>query len=152
MASKADLEIQQGNDYAAQVDVFYGDTPTYPSDLEGYTSEAHIRLGAAQYFPGFGVISTSIVLPNHVILFIPHDQTLLLTAPQYVWDLTIISPFGGVTTILAGRANVSRAVTVPEEDLPALLAEARRHWRRATVTTVIEESKWRLFPSVLTRY
>jgi hypothetical protein len=110
MASKADLHVYQGDDYAANVTVTSGDT-TIPPDhlLAGYTAQAQIRTGTADATPVVLEITAQVLSPL-IILSIPHDQTETLSG-NFKWDLQVVSPDGIITTLLAGNVKVQSEVT-----------------------------------------
>ena len=107
--SKADLAIMQGSDYAATVTVEYIDGT--PVDLTGWSAKAQLRNGTADCSPEvIHEISTTITLPDQVVLNIPHATTETLKG-RYAWDLDLTSPEDAIITVLAGNANVTAEVT-----------------------------------------
>ena len=107
--SRANLDIFQGSDYAATVTVEYVDGT--PVDLTGWTAKAQLRNGTADCSPEvIHEISTTITLPDQVVLSIPHDTTTTLKG-RYAWDLDLTSPEDAIITVLAGAANVTAEVT-----------------------------------------
>ena len=109
MPDKADLAIDQGDDYGLIVTVNNADGT--PADLTGHTAQAQIRRAVADQDPVIVVEMTAVVLaPNFVNVSIPHTATEELTG-KYVWDLQLISPEGAITTILMGKATVTLEVT-----------------------------------------
>lgn len=109
MPSVANLEIYQGDDYAAVVTVTNG-TPT-PPDLTGYTPRAQIRLAPADLSSQVVVeIIAALNPPNIVDLVIPSIITTQLSG-LYVWDLQLKDPGGTISTILAGNVIVTREIT-----------------------------------------
>ena len=107
MPDQADLDIYQGDDYAATVSVL--DAAGNPVDLAGYQARAHIRKGPGQAYPVIVDVAVS-VNPNTITLAIPASQTSGLSG-KYIWDLELTSTEGIVTTILHGYVNVSNEVT-----------------------------------------
>ena len=107
--TKANLDVMQGDDYAASV--FITNADGTPADIDGYTAQAQIRRDVADEARRVEVeITTTVESPN-VTLSIPHAQTQLLTASSYVWDLQLTSPTNGIVTVLAGAVVVTREVT-----------------------------------------
>lgn len=112
MPSRGDLQIYQGDDYAAVVTVTDAHTNA-PIDLTGCTAQAQIREGPADECPEVVVeIATAIVLPNIVTLAIPAAETVTLCG-EYAWDLQVSGPDIILTTIMVGNANVTPEVTRP---------------------------------------
>ena len=107
--SKADLQIQQGADYAGTVTVAYTDGS--PLDLTGWTAQSQLRKGIADCNAEvIYEIGTTILAPDKVILNIPNAVTTTLKG-RYAWDLDLTNPEGGITTIMAGNADVRAEVT-----------------------------------------
>jgi hypothetical protein len=109
MVGAADLEVYQGDDYAATVTVanVTGTTP----DLTGYTAHAQIRLTPADHSPKLIEMVTHVSPPNTILLSIPNAQTVTLIYAHYVWDLQVTAPDGTITTLLAGYVDVTQEVT-----------------------------------------
>jgi hypothetical protein len=109
MATRADLVLYQGDDYAATVTVSNGLPPD--EVLVGYTAQAQIRESVADESPAVLIeIGTAVVSPL-IVLSIPRDQTVELCGGNYVWDLQLTAADGTVTTILAGAVRVTPEVT-----------------------------------------
>lgn len=107
---EANLEIYQGDDYAAMVTVL--DSSGAPADLAGCQAQAHIRKGPASSYPKVFVDIAAVIEANVITLFIPAAQTIGLTG-RYVWDLQLITPDGFMVTILRGYADVTAEITMP---------------------------------------
>jgi hypothetical protein len=107
--NQCDLDIFQGDDWASMVTVLNCDGS--PPDLTGYTAQAQIRSGPADLAPVAAEMTTTVVLPNLVSLYVPSDSTRQLRALYYGWDLQLTSPAGMITTILAGSVTVTQEVT-----------------------------------------
>ena len=108
-AGKANLDIFQGDDWSATVEVTNADGT--PADITGYTAKAQIRRDVADEARRVEVeITTSVASPN-VNLSIPHAQTQALSTGSYVWDLQLTSPADSIVTVLAGAVVVTREVT-----------------------------------------
>lgn len=105
--SRGDLEFVAGDDPAWTVLIQYTDGSA--ADLTGWGSKAQIRRCASD--PEVAVeISTSIELPDHVVMTIPHSITETLCG-RYEWDLQLVSPEGMITTVLRGAVPVTAEVT-----------------------------------------
>ena len=110
MPSRGDLQIYQGDDYAAVVSVTDASDGS-DIDLTGCTSQAQIREGPADECPDITVeIGTTLLLPNFVLLSIPAADTINLCG-SYVWDLQVAGPSLIHTTIMVGKAIVTSEVT-----------------------------------------
>lgn len=109
MASRGDLQIYQGDDYAATVSVQYRDGAAV--DLTGYTAEAQIRRDVADKATEVLVQIGVTVGTSSVALAIPHAQTAALAGGSYRWDLQLIGPDGEVTTVIAGKVEVTAEIT-----------------------------------------
>jgi hypothetical protein len=109
MPSKADLNIYQGDDYAAVVTVSNGSTPP-DQVLAGYAAQAQIRTGVADKQTTVACEILTTVSSPYVNLSIPHALTMALKG-RYVWDLQLIDPSGLITTILSGAVTVTQEVT-----------------------------------------
>lgn len=109
MPSRADLQIYQGDDYAATVTVSNGLPPDQV--LVGYTAQAQIRADVADESSDVLVDIGAAVLSPSIVLSIPRDQTASLCGGEYVWDLQITAVDGTVTTILVGVVRVTPEVT-----------------------------------------
>lgn len=108
-AAKADLNIYQGDDYAAVVSVLNEDMSA--ADLDGYAAQAQIRADVADKAPVVVIdMVTAIESPNIVKLSVPHGQTASLEG-RYSWDLQLVGPSGDITTVLAGKVIVTQEVT-----------------------------------------
>jgi hypothetical protein len=106
--TKANLNVYQGDDYAANVTVSNG---TSAPDLSAYTARAQIRNGPADLNPDVVVeIATSIAV-NVVTLTIPATDTAGLTRPVYYWDLELTAPGGPNNTIMGGNVLVTAEIT-----------------------------------------
>jgi hypothetical protein len=110
LAGRANLSVYQGDDFRAAVTV--SDSTGAAADLTGYTVNAQIRRGIADNNPDIvQTISTSVDLPNTINLSIDHADTANLTGP-YLWDLQLTAADGTKTTILRGKVDVLREITV----------------------------------------
>lgn len=105
----ADLDIYQGDDYAAVVQVFNADGSI--PDLTGVEMKSQIREKVADDEPAVLVeIACALMLPNVILLGIPHADTTKLGG-VYVWDLQLTLTDGAIVTILAGAARARQEVT-----------------------------------------
>ena|SRR5215471_5979839 len=104
------LEIYQGDDYAAEITVTDSDDAA-AADLTGYTTQAQIRRGPADEYPDIVVrFAVAMTLPNLVTLTIPHDLTAQLVG-RYIWDMQLTDPSGYMQTLVAGDVVVTKEVT-----------------------------------------
>jgi len=109
MSTRCDLQIYQGDDYAAEVAVFNVDGT--PTDLTGCTAAAQIRNGVAERAPEVVVPFTAVVSPPKVTLSILKTDTTKLVQPQYYWDLQLTFPNTSRVTVLHGTVRVKHEVT-----------------------------------------
>lgn len=107
-ADWADLQIYQGDDWAALVEVFNSDGT--PADLAGFSARAQLRRAPADTDPEIAIELTCAVSASAVSLSLTHDQTFDLCG-RYMWDLELTGGAGTVVTILAGNAVVTAEVT-----------------------------------------
>ena len=111
MASRADLAIYQGDDWAALVSVLDGTGAAV--DITGYVPQAQIRLGPADANPKVLVEITALVdalITGQINLSIPNATTALMSG-SYAWDLQLTTPSGAIMTLLAGTVIVTQEVT-----------------------------------------
>lgn len=108
MAGQANLDIYQGDDYAASVTVRNADNTA--ADITGYTASAQIRRAVADVDAVIVATITCTVQSPLVLLALTHTQTEALTG-RYVWDLQLTSAGGAVTTVLEGNVIVDAEVT-----------------------------------------
>lgn len=107
-ANPVDLNLYQGDDFAAMVTVRTSDGS--PADITGYTALAQMRREVADSDAVVAATFTSTVSSPYVILSLAHTVTEDLTG-RYVWDLQVTSGTGAITTILAGRVSVTAEVS-----------------------------------------
>jgi len=110
MPARADLNIYQGDDYAAEVAITNADGT--PADLTSCVASAQIRLYPADRSPSVVVEITAMIGSSAVLLSIPSDETEKLVREQYVWDLQLTFP-DSIVTVLNGKVNVTLEVTRP---------------------------------------
>lgn len=111
MPSRGDLQIYQGDDYSAVVQVLDIDDSAPLPDLTGCTTQAQIREGPADDYPDVIVeIATAVILPNLVTLTIPAALTIDLCG-TYSWDLQLNGGGFIKTTVMAGKAVITPEVT-----------------------------------------
>lgn len=108
MPDKVNLEIYQGDSFAAIVTVYNIDGSV--ADITGYTAQSQIRSDVADEDPTVEVEITALVSSPTVTLNIPKTATVDL-AGCYVWDLQLTSDTGEITTILYGNVKVTQEVT-----------------------------------------
>lgn len=109
MASQVDLEIYQGDDYAAEVTVLNEDGT--PADLTGYTAQSQIRVNTADASPSGVAQFATAIAGNVITISLMHTVTKDLTKSSYVWDLQVINGVGWITTLLAGQVQMTKEVT-----------------------------------------
>ena len=106
--TNANLELYQGDDFAAVVTVTNADNT--PADITGYTALSHIRRAVADADPVIvATLSTTVDSPE-INLSLTADQTEPLQG-QYVWDLQLTGPSAEVMTIMRGKVMVTAEVT-----------------------------------------
>jgi hypothetical protein len=109
MPDPANLEVYQGDDYAATVMVT--DSAGNAVNLTGYAIQSQVRAGPADNNPTIVCdVTCTFTAPNQITLSIPHATTTTL-AGNYQWDLQLTSATGIVTTILAGGVAVTQEIT-----------------------------------------
>ena len=114
MPVRADLRIYQGDDFVAVVTVNGGEPPEHHRGL--HAAQAQIREDTADNCTVVAAEIAAEVVSPLVNLTIPADVTVNLCG-QYVWDLQLIDPDGGVSTFVAGNVVVTPEVT--RESTPA---------------------------------
>jgi hypothetical protein len=119
------ITIRQGDDWSAAVHVYRADRVT-DADLTGYVARAQIREAVADVADDVIVEMVCTVQSPLINLSIPRSATVNLIAPNYVWDLEVLSPSDVQTTILWG--SVSVALEVTREGIA--VKKAVRPWRR----------------------
>jgi len=108
MPSSANLQIYQGDDFAATVTVTNPDGTA--ADISTYTAQSQMRRQVADLDATVAAEITTSVTSPYVYLSLTHVQTSQLSG-MYVWDLQLTSSTGTVITILAGKAPVTQEVT-----------------------------------------
>jgi hypothetical protein len=109
--SSANINIYQGDDYAAIVSLTDNDTGG-PADLTGYTATAQIR---DDYADNAQTVVATFVIQiqgSDVYLTLAHDVTALLKG-NYRWDLQLVDSSGQYTTPIYGKIFVLQEVTRP---------------------------------------
>jgi hypothetical protein len=109
VAGQANLDIYQGDDYAADVTVLNADGSA--ADLTGYTAQSQIRAALSDASPTATAQFAVAIAGNVITLMLSHDETKALTSASYVWDLQVIDSGGWITTLLAGAVKVTKEVT-----------------------------------------
>jgi hypothetical protein len=131
MPDPANLEVYQGDDYAATVMVT--DSSGNAVNLTGYAIQSQVRAGPADNNPTIVCDVTCVfTAPNQITLSIPHATTTTL-AGQYQWDLQLTSATGIVTTILAGGVAVTQEITRGPGIVVATIPGRRPRLFRASV-------------------
>ena len=107
---KLDLELYQGNDWAAVVRVA---DASGPADLSGFSAHAQIRRRPAYSDPEVAaeiIAQIPEATPDLILLTISRDETEDLQG-HYVWDLIFTAQDGTTTTVYAGNVEVTPRVT-----------------------------------------
>ena len=114
----AHLDLYQGDDAAWTAVV--RDASGVLLDLAAITPRAQIRRKVADADPVIVYeIPITVVSAGTMLLNIPHDVSRTLNG-AYVWDLQLTDAAGSITTILAGKVNITLEVTRDETALRAL--------------------------------
>ena len=124
--NQCDLEIYEGDDFAAWVTVLnYADGS--PANLAGYTAQAQIRTGSADQSPAVSAeLLATVVAPNFISLYLAAAETLLLSSLYYVWDLQLITDQAMTYTIMAGNVTITSEVTREPTSLAVLSSVSGR--------------------------
>ena len=107
MVQRADLDIYQGDDFGATVQVSNPDGT--PADLTGYTARAQIRASYADIMPAYTDLGATVAAGGVVNIMLASAATRQLGAG--VWDLQLTDAGGRTSTILAGSVRVTKEVT-----------------------------------------
>lgn len=119
MATKLNLAIDQGSDWAKHLVWLDDQTPAQPINLTGFTARMQIRANAeaadtlAELTTEDGRITLGGVAGT-IDLSLPHAVTDLLPKGKWVYDLELVSAGGLVTRLVQGSVKVSRNVTREE--------------------------------------
>lgn len=108
MVSQADLDVYQGDTFVATVTVTNEDNT--PATITGYSALAQIRRAVADADTVIVATITAVVASPYVNLSLTAAQTASLTG-NYVWDLQLTAPAGGIITILRGKVIVTPEVS-----------------------------------------
>jgi len=106
---QTNLSIYQGDDFAADVEVFNADGSA--ADLTGYTAQSQIRYSLTDAAPNPAAQFSTSIQDNIIAIVLTHDVTQDLGKQTYVWDLQVIDGNGWITTLLYGQVNMIRDVT-----------------------------------------
>lgn len=110
MAYDVDLLIEQGADYAIKVQIT--DDSNEPIDLTGFTAQGQMRkhyTSSAAY--DFEVELFSDVVESYLLLTMANEDTSIVPAGRYVYDVKLTGPDGKVSRIIQGTATVGPEVT-----------------------------------------
>lgn len=110
MAIKANIVIDQGTDFSAQIDV--ADSAGDPYDLTGHTVAAQMRKNySSSTATSF---TTSIVDPTvggEISISLTNTETEDLEPGRYLYDVEITSDTGVKTRVVEGVATVTPGMT-----------------------------------------
>lgn len=118
--ARADLLINQGDDYSTTIVVF--DADGLPAQLthdtttltNPHTAQAQIRRSNADADTTIDATFTCVVNPigSRVTISLNAAQTLVLTNGPYVWDLQITDTVSNTkSTVAGGRVSIALEVT-----------------------------------------
>ncbi len=108
MAIKANLVIDQGNDFAAGIDLVDADGAVY--NLTGYTAAAQMRKNyASSSATSFGASHNS--NGGKITLTLSHTVTETLEPGRYLYDVEITSVGGVKTRVVEGIVTVTPGIT-----------------------------------------
>lgn len=108
MAIKANLVIDQGTTFSADIDLEDANGDIY--DLTGYTAASQMR-------KNFNSSAAVTFTTSHsgtggrVTLFLPSSNTAVLTPGRYLYDVEITSPSGQVNRVVEGIVTVTPGMT-----------------------------------------
>lgn len=108
MATKANIILDQGTTFSTTI--FITDDNGDPVDLSGYTGRSQIR----KHYTSSNSVSFSVSLTEAtgvVSLGLTANQTSLLTAGRYVYDVEVVSNANVVSRIIEGIVTVTPEVT-----------------------------------------
>jgi hypothetical protein len=106
MASKANLIIDQGADFAAEI--YVEDINGDPLDLRSHAARAHMK---KHFTSSNSVIFTCAALEGKVTLALSAVQTMSLVPGRYVYDLEVVNSSNVVSRIVEGIVTVTPEVT-----------------------------------------
>jgi len=111
MVQRQDIDIYQGDDWAAEV--YVTDDQGNVADLTGYTAKSEIRLYTADQSPDVLVeMGTSIDGPKGIITLTAQSiDTTKLVYDRYCWDIQVTDSIGVTVTLLTGYVNMYQEVT-----------------------------------------
>lgn len=108
MAIKANLVIDQGNDFVANIDLSDPTGAVY--DLSGYTVAAQMRKNyASSSATSFGSSHNS--NGGQITLTLSHATTETLDPGRYLYDVEITSSGGTKTRVVEGIVTVTPGIT-----------------------------------------
>lgn len=108
MATKANIILDQGTTFSTTI--FITDDNGDPVDLSGYTGRSQIR----KHYTSSNSVSFSVSLTEAtgvVSLGLTANQTSILTAGRYVYDVEVVSSANVVSRIIEGIVTVTPEVT-----------------------------------------
>ena len=108
MAIKANIVIDQGSDFAVDIDLSTADDDVF--NLTGYAVNSEMRKNYAS--------STSVVFTTshngvggRVVLSLSNTETSDIEPGRYLYDVEIVSPLGTKTRVVEGTATVTPSMT-----------------------------------------
>lgn len=108
MAIKANLVIDQGSTFSANVDVANVDGQIF--NLTGYTVAAQMRKNyASSTAVSFGTSHTGVL--GQIILSLTSTATGTLEPGRYLYDIEITSGSGVITRVVEGVVTVTPGIT-----------------------------------------
>jgi hypothetical protein len=109
MATKANINIDQGTDFTTEIDL--SDESGNPLDLTAFTAESQIR----RWYSSSNAINFDVSLSNgKVFLSMNSSITSTLTQQRYVYDVLLtLTSNNYVTRIVEGIVTVNPRVTIP---------------------------------------
>ena len=108
MAIKANLQIDQGTDFAATIDLV--DVADQPYDLTGYVAAGQIRKNyAAQTSYDFTINHNNSL--GKLFLRLGRDITETMEPGRYLYDVEITSDANTVTRVVEGIVTVTPGIT-----------------------------------------
>lgn len=108
MAVKANLVVDQGTDFTANIELEDNSGSTY--DLTGYTVAAQMRKNyTSSAAVTFGATTNG--AGGTVFLSLTHTQTSAIEPGRYLYDVEITSAGGTVTRVVEGIVTVTPSMT-----------------------------------------
>jgi len=109
MALYEDIEIEQGATFRYLVDLTSNDGSTY--DLSGHTFAAQVKKNYASSSVSATFTAETTTNAGQIRLSLTDEQTALIKAGRYVFDVLIQNDAGEKYRVIEGIVTVSPAVT-----------------------------------------